>query len=106
MQEAEIIALMDSGEPLAIIRYFQWTSFNKSLTQPCYVILRLDPSNRDIDEIDLPRETVPKVMDRLKGFELLHRGPDGSVWERGNFGSKAKRLVPLAKRAQLISKKE
>src|SRR5690606_2783254 len=104
MKEAEIIALMESGEPLAVIRYFQWTTFNKSHTQSLYMVLRLDHLNRDIDEIDLPREMVSKVMGRLDGFQLLHRTPYGSVWERHNFGERAKKLVPRAKLAMIISK--
>lgn len=104
MQEAEIMALMDSGEPLAIVRYFQWASFSRSQTQTNYVVLRLDHANRDIDEIDLPRESVPMVLDRMEGFDLLLRNPDGTVWERGNFAAKAKRLVPRAKLTLLISK--
>ena len=105
MKEAEIIALMESGEPLAIIRYFQWTSFSKSHAQPSYVMLRLDHGNRDIDEIDIPRETVSKIMDRLDGFERRHRTCDGTVWERHSFGEKARKLVPRAKLSILISKK-
>jgi len=105
MDSEAIINVLDQGGPLAIVRYFQWTSFSKSYSQSRYSLLILDPRHRDITEVDIPQEALPRVIPRLEGFQPIHRSAEGTVWERNGFGAKARRLVPRAKRLALIAQK-
>jgi len=102
MKRAEIKKLIDSQEPIAIVRYFEWTIFSKSYTNVRYLLLRINSEYNDIDEVNIPYDTIPFVVSKLNNFEQVFRRNDGAVWERMAFRDKAKELVPMSKIAELI----
>ncbi|UGU15959.1 hypothetical protein LS482_20055 [Sinomicrobium kalidii] len=103
MESEEIKKLINSREPIAIVRYFEWTIFSKSYTNVRYSLLRINSEYNDIDEVDIPFDTVFFVMSKLNSFEKVFHRDDGTVWERMAFREKAKALVPRPKIVKLIN---
>ncbi|MBC9794889.1 hypothetical protein [Sinomicrobium weinanense] len=101
MKRVAIKKILNSQEPIAIVRYFEWAIFSKNHTNVRYSLLRLNSACKDIDEIDIPYDAVSFVVSKLNRFEQVFRWDDGGVWERMAFREKAKRLVPGRKIDQL-----
>lgn len=104
MNHKEIMKLINGQEPIAIVRYFEWTKISRSYIYPRYLLLRLNTRCKDIDEVDIPENLVSLLVPKLNKFTEVIRREDGTVWERMNFREKAKELVPFSKITLLITK--
>lgn len=103
MKRAEIKRLINSHEPIAIVRYFEWAIFSKSYTNVRYLLLRINSKYNDIDEVDVPYDTVSFLVSRLDSFEKVCSQEGCTVWERMAFREKVKALVPRPKIVKLIN---
>lgn len=104
MNHKEIMKILNGKEPIAIVRYYEWTKISRSYAYPRYLLLRLNTSRRDIDEVTIPENMVSLLVPNLIKFTEVIRRNDGAVWERMAFREKAKELVPISKIARLINK--
>lgn len=104
MNHKEIMKLINGQEPIAIVRYFEWTKISRSYIYPRYLLLRLNTRRKDIDEVDIPENLVTLLVPNLNKFTQVIKRDEGTVWERMNFREKAKELVPYSNIAQLINK--
>lgn len=102
MRDIEIQNLINSQEPIAIVRYFEWPVFSKSNANTKYVVLRI--SRNRIKEIEIPTDTVSFVRSRLDSFEQVFHREDGAVWERMSFRERVKEFVSESKVIELIYK--
>ncbi|MGS2761831.1 hypothetical protein [Sinomicrobium sp. M5D2P9] len=103
MESEKIKKLINSQEPIAIIRYFEWAIFSKSYTNVRYSLLRINSKYNDIDEVDIPFDTVSFLVSRLDNFEKVCSEEGCTVWERMAFREKVKALVPRPKIVKLIN---
>lgn len=104
MNDKELMKLLNGQEPIAIVRYYEWTKISRSYVYPRYLLLRLNTSCKDIDEVDIPENIISLIIPYLKKFTEVIRRNDGTVWERMDFREKAKELVPFSKIDILITK--
>lgn len=93
MDDKQIKELIESHEPIAIVRYFEWSVFVHDCTNVKYIILKINGNKDGINEIKVPDGIVSFLISKLKNFEEVIRKTDGTVWERFSFREKAKNLV-------------
>lgn|SRR5690554_300667 len=102
MNHKEILKILNGQEPIAIVRYYEWTKISRSSVYPRYLLLRLNSRRMDIDEVAIPENMVYLLVPNLKKFTEVIRRNDGTVWERMDFRKKVKELVPESRIARLI----
>ncbi|MFY0715216.1 hypothetical protein J1D01_16255 [Seonamhaeicola sp. NFXS20] len=95
--------IINSQEPIAIIKYFEWPIFSNDYANTRYTILRIDKKHNDICEIEIPFNLVPYVISKINCFKEVLRLNEGLVWERMRFKELVKRSIPKAKIHQLIN---
>lgn len=103
MDSEQIKEMINSQEPMAIIKYFEWPVFSNDYAKARYTMLRIDKVHNDIQEIDIPFNVVPFVISKLGCFEEVLRLSEGIVWERMGFREMMKSSVSKAKIVQLIN---
>src|SRR5690606_30462351 len=94
--------IINSQEPIAIIKYFEWPIFSNDYANARYSILRIDKKHSNIHEIDIPFNLVPFVISKTDCFQEVFRISDGVVWERMGFKAMIKSSLPSAIIHQLI----
>lgn len=97
MSHRTIKRLLESDEPIAVIRYFEWAIFSRTHTHPKYIILKINYWKDDIQEIAVPYKLTSFLVSKLPELEKVIQEKGGSVWERHNFRAKVKRTIPRAK---------
>jgi len=97
MNQEAIKQLIESKEPLAIVRYFEWAIFSRSYNHPKYILLIINPRNIDIEEIEVPDNLTSFLVSKLPELNKVIQEEGGSVWERHNFREKVKRRIPRTK---------
>lgn len=102
MDSKLIKEIINSQEPIAIVRFFEWPVFSKSDVISRYVLLKI--SRNCVKEIDIPYDTVSFLRSKLDDFIQVFHGEDGSVWERMSFRERVKDLVPQSKIRDLLYK--
>lgn len=91
--------MIESDEPIALIRYFEWMRLSRDHQHVKYILLRINYRNRTIKEIPIPDELVPYVISKLSEFKKVIKEENGSVWERHDFRMTVQQDVsPLALR--------
>ncbi|UGU15189.1 hypothetical protein LS482_16070 [Sinomicrobium kalidii] len=103
-KEKLLIRLLDSDEPIAIVRYFEWFKTDRHLRDTKYSVLRLDTLNKDIDEFDVPRSLYFFLALKLHEFKKMIDNVNGQVFERNGFRDIAISLVHKRKIKFLIDK--
>lgn len=103
MDSKLIKEIIDSQEPIAIIKYFEWPIFSNDYTHARYAMLRIDSKHNDIHEIDIPFNLVPFVISQTDRFKEALRLSEGVVWERKEFREMVKSSVSKVKIHQVIS---
>lgn len=104
MKSLDLKKLLDSREPIAIVRYFEWVVFSTSYSQAKYSLLRLNKQRNKIKEIPVPDKLTFLLTSRLDSFEKVCVADGGTVWERMSFRDVVKTLVPRDKVAEWINK--
>ncbi|WP_268225793.1 hypothetical protein [Sinomicrobium oceani] len=104
MKSTEVKKLIDSQEPIAIVRYFEWAIFSKSYTNSRYLLLRMNRNRNKIKEVRVPDDVTSFLVSRLDNFKKVCSEEGCTVWERMAFREKVKEFVPESKIAQLIDK--
>lgn len=104
MEAEQIKAIINSEEPIAILKYFEWPIFSNDYTESKYKLIRINRKN-DIEEIRIPFDIVSFILSKLDCFEEASKTPLGVVWERGHFKQKVKHLVSMPKIIQFINQK-
>lgn len=104
MEAEQIKAIINSEEPIAILKYFEWPIFSNDYTQSKYKLLRISKKH-DMEEIRIPFNIVPFIISKLDCFEEASNTRSGVVWERGHFKQKVKCLVSTPKIIQFINQK-
>lgn len=102
MDTKRIKELINSQEPIAIVRFFEWPVFSKSDANSKYVLLKV--SRNRVKEIDIPEDTVSFLRSKLSSFDQVFHREDGAVWERMSFRDRVKDLVPESKVIELVDK--
>lgn len=97
MKSTEIKDLINGQEPIAIVRYFEWTVISKNYCHPRYLLLKLNTICKDIEEVHIPGNMVSFLVSKLDSFQEVFRRDDGTVWERMAFRDKVKEHVPRPK---------
>ncbi|SFT07692.1 hypothetical protein SAMN04487906_2808 [Zhouia amylolytica] len=103
MDSKQIKDIINSQEPIAIIKYFEWSIFSNDYAKARYTLLWFDKKHNHIQEIDMPFNLVPFVISKLGCFEEVLRLSEGIVWERMGFREMIKSSVSRAKIIQLIN---
>lgn len=103
MNHETIKQRIESEEPLAIVRYFEWAIFSRSYNHPKYILLIINHRNTDIEEIEVPAHLTSFLVSKLPELDKVIQEEGGSVWERDNFKEKVKRRIPLGKIRQFIT---
>lgn len=85
--------IINSPEPIAIIKYFEYPIFLNDYANAKYTILRIEKKHNNIIETDIPFNLVPFVIAKIGYFEEILRLNEGVVWERGSFRKKAKKVI-------------
>lgn len=104
MEAEQIKAIINSEEPIAILKYFEWPIFSNDYTESKYKLIRINRKN-DIEEIRIPYDIVPFILSKLDCFEEASKTRAGVVWERGYFKQKVKRFISTPKIIQFINQK-
>ncbi|MBC9795422.1 MULTISPECIES: hypothetical protein [Sinomicrobium] len=104
MKSIEIKKLIDSQEPIAIIRYFEWAIFSKDYANAKYLLLRMNRRRNKIKAVNVPDDITSFIISRLDDFEKVCSQDGCTVWERMAFREKVKAFVPESKVARLINK--
>lgn len=102
MDSKLIKEIINSQEPIAIMKYFEWPIFSNDYALARYTILKVDKRYNDIQEIDIPFNLVPFVISKICCFTEVLRINEGVVWERMGFRELVKRSMSKAKIQQLI----
>lgn len=102
MDSKLIKVIINSEDPIAIVRFFEWPVFSKSDARSRYVLLKIRRNN--IKEIEIPYDTFSFLRSKLDGFDKVFHGEDGTVWERMSFRDRVKDLVPQSKIRDLLFK--
>lgn len=102
MRSEQIKELIDGQEPIAIVRYFEWTVFSHDYSRPKYLLIRINSKNKDIYQMDIPENMVSFLVSKLDSFQEVFRQDDGTVWERMAFRDKVRVLVSRPKIRQFI----
>ncbi|MFY0715228.1 hypothetical protein J1D01_16315 [Seonamhaeicola sp. NFXS20] len=105
MDSKLIKEIINSQEPIAIIKYFEWPIFSNDYAHSRYAILRIDRKYNDIRETDIPFDLVSFVTSQTGCFEEVLRLSEGVVWERMGFRELVKSSIPKAKIHQLINQR-
>jgi hypothetical protein len=103
MNHETIKQLIESEEPLAIVRYFEWAIFSRSYDHPKYILLKINHQNIDIEEIEVPDHLTSFLVSKLFEFEKIIQEEGGGVWERYNFRAKVKHIIPYGKICHFIT---
>lgn len=99
MHIRNIKKLIESDEPIAIIRYFEWMRLSRDHQHVKYILLKINRRNHTIKEIPIPDELVPFIIPKLSAFKRVIKEENGGVWERHNFRITVQQDVsPLALR--------
>ncbi|MBC9796804.1 hypothetical protein [Sinomicrobium weinanense] len=104
MKSTEVKNLIDSQEPIAIVRYFEWAIFSKSYANSRYLLLRMNRKRNKIKEVRVPDDVISFLVSRLDNFKKVCSEEGNTVWERMAFREKVKEFVPESKIARLIDK--
>lgn len=105
MDSKLIKEIIDSQEPIAIIKYFEWPIFSNDYAHARYAMLRIDGKHNDIHEIEIPFNLVPFVISQTDCFEEALRLSEGVVWERMGFKEVVRSSIPNAKIYQFINQR-
>ena len=103
MDSTLIKKIINSQEPIAIMKYFEWPIFSNDYANARYTILRIDKKYKDIHEIDIPINLVPFIRSKTDCFEKVLKLKEGIIWERMRFRELVKSSIPKAKTHQLIN---
>jgi len=103
MDSKLIKEIINSQEPIAIMKYFEWPIFSNDYANARYTILRIDKRYNDIHEISIPFNLVPFVISKTGCLTEVLRLNEGIVWERMGFRELVKSNIPKAKIHQLIN---
>lgn len=103
MDSKLIKEIINSQEPIAIMKYFEWPIFSNDYANARYTILRIDKKYNDIHEIGIPFNLVPFVISKTGCFTEVLRLNEGIIWERMGFRELVKSSIPKAKIHQLIN---
>lgn len=103
MDSKLIKEIINSQEPIAIMKYFEWPIFSNDYANARYTILRIDKKHNDIYELNIPFNLVPFVISKTGCFTEVLRLNEGIVWERMGFRKLVKSSIPKAKIHQLIN---
>ncbi|MEH6706236.1 MAG: hypothetical protein V7691_15685 [Galbibacter orientalis] len=104
MDSKLIKEIINSQEPIAIMKYFEWPIFSNDYANARYTILRIDKKHNDIHELNIPFNLVPFILSKTGCFTKVLRLSEGIVWERMGFRELVKSNIPKAKIHQLINK--
>lgn len=104
MKALEITRLLDSHEPLAIVRYFEWVALAKDNGTPRYALLHLNKKKNKIRELSVPDTLVSLLTSRLHLFTKVCAADGGTVWERMHFRDVVKTSIPEHEIVQWIHK--
>jgi len=102
MNSKLIKEIINSREPIAIMKYLEWPIFSNDYALARYTILKVDKRYNDIQEVDIPFNLVPFVISKICCFTEVLRINEGVVWERMGFRELVKRSMSKAKIQQLI----
>lgn len=105
MTDADIVRLINSEEPIAIVRYVESAVFSDYYISAKYSLLRINGRERNIEEVRIPHYMVSYIITRLDSFELVFREDDGAVWERMSFRDRVMKLIPRWKINKFNDKK-
>tara|TARA_R100000789_G_C2937876_1_gene131165 strand:- start:113 stop:427 length:315 start_codon:yes stop_codon:yes gene_type:complete len=103
MDSKQIKEIINTDEPMAIMKYFEWPIFSNDYAKARYTLLRIDKKHNDIQELDIPFNVVPFVISKLGCFEEVIKLSEGIVWERMGFRDVVKGSLSKAKIIQLIN---
>ena len=103
MDSKLIKEIINSQEPIAIMKYFEWPIFSNDYANARYAILRVDKKHNDIHEINIPFNLVPFVISKTGCFTEVLRLNEGIVWGRMGFRELVKSNILKAKVHQLIN---
>lgn len=103
MDSKLIKEIINSQEPIAIMKYFEWPIFSNDYANARYTILRIDKKHNDIHETDIPFNLVPFILSKTDCFEEVLRLKEGVIWERIGFRELVKSNISKTKIHQLIN---
>ena len=103
MDSKLIKEIINSQEPIAIMKYFEWPIFSNDYANARYTMLRIDKKHNDIQEINIPFNLVPFVISKTDCFEKVLKLKEGIIWERMRFRELVKSSIPKVKIHQLIN---
>lgn len=96
--------IINSPEPIAIMKYFEWPIFSNDYANARYSLLKMDETLNNIFEYDIPFNLVPFVLCKINAFDKVVKLNQGIVWERSGFREMVKRIIPKTKIHQLINR--
>lgn len=103
MDSKLITNIINSQEPIAIMKYFEWPIFSNDYANARFTILRIDKKHNDIREFDIPINLVSFIRSKTDCFEKVLKLKEGIIWERMRFRELVKSSIPKARVHQLIN---
>lgn len=103
MDSKLIKKIINSQEPIAIMKYFEWPIFSNDYANARFTILRIDKKHYDIREFDIPINLVPFIRSKTDCFEKVLKQKEGIIWERMRVRELVKSCIAKAKVHQFIN---